>query len=154
LPVGDIAAVGFLGAAAWYAMSRAGSSDRAIPRAVDRTFRRQDEPVTVRLQAQGGGLEESVVIQSGPSGQITAADALHGLGVLRASLSPKEAQARASAFARAERFLNSAAAAGGYMGPGQSFAVRGDIRVDIEVRRRPQNPVFGPGGRSDAVIVP
>ncbi len=50
--------------------------------------------VTVRIQAQGGGLEQSVVINSGAQGVISAVDGLSGLATLAAKIGPKETQIR------------------------------------------------------------
>jgi len=105
----------------------------------------------VRLQAQGGGVEQSVVVQSGASGVVTASDALHGLAELHGSLSSKDAAARAGSFARAARYIQNAAAGGGVgfskksfpAGPGTS------VRVDVEVLR---GRAFTPGPRSDAIV--
>jgi uncharacterized protein RhaS with RHS repeats len=139
-------------ATAAFSASRIASKSRTTSIAATRTGER-DGGATVRLQAQGTGLEESVVIQAGASGRITAADALAGLAELKAGLSASELAARADAFGKAERFILGAAAGGGYLGAGQSFAGKGGVRVDVEVRRA-NSPVFQAGGRSDALIVP
>lgn len=112
LPVGDVVAAGLLGTAAWLAV-KGSTGDATIPHAADRTYRRASGGVTVRLQAQGGGLEESVVVNSGSAGVVTAADALLALSQLQASLSPKDAAARAKSFERAAQWIQRAAAGGG-----------------------------------------
>jgi len=90
---------------------------------------------TVRLQAQGGGVEESVVL----TGQtpITVAQGLDGLETLKSNLSRRELRERADPFRRAERFIRNAPAGGGVGPPGRSFAVpeSGGIRVDVEIKR-------------------
>jgi hypothetical protein len=88
----------------------------------------------VRLQAQGAGLEESVVL-AGPV-PVTVAEGLAGLDALGGKLSRRDLAVRADPFRRAERFIRSAPAGGGVAPPGQSFALRNsDIRVDVEILR-------------------
>jgi RHS repeat-associated protein len=118
--------------------------------AISDTQSRTDDPVTVRLQAQGGGLEQSVVIQGAGSG-VTAGDGLHGLEVLRGSLTTRDATARAGAFAKAARFITGAAAGGGTTPIKRSFPIGPgtDVRVDVEVLR---GRAFTPGPRSEAII--
>jgi uncharacterized protein RhaS with RHS repeats len=112
---------------------------------------RPKEPATVRLQAQGGGLEQSVFIQSGASGTITSADGQAGLARLAGSLSPSDAAARAGALAKAERFIAGASVGGGIGPMKKSFYVRpkSSERIDVEVLR---GTAFQPGPRSDAAI--
>ena len=146
----------YAAAAATFALAAAGSSDRAIPRAADRTYRRIDDVVTVRLQAQGGGLESSVIVQSGVGGVVTGTDGLVGLAVLQSQLSPKDVEARAGAFSAAAAYIQSASAGGGLTGGttrSKSFPVPGakkGERVDVEVIR---GHALTPGPKSDAIIV-
>jgi hypothetical protein len=100
-------------AGAVFAFSRSRGGDLSLPRAGDASRRRTSDGVTVRIQAQGGGLESSIVIQSGGSGLVTGTDALLALGELRGSLSSGEADARASSFADAAKYIGRVAAAGG-----------------------------------------
>ena len=96
----------------------------------------RDEPAlyVVRLQAQGGGLEKSVIL-SGMT-PITVAQGIAGLAELRGKLTRKQADERAEPFRRAERFIRNAPAGGGIGPPGKSFALpRSDIRVDVEIKR-------------------
>lgn len=98
------------------------------------TASRTGEDYTVRLQAQGAGLERSVVISS-PT-PITVAQGIDGLARLRGQLSPKQIAEREIPFQRAERFIRSGPAGGGIMPPGNSFSLpRSDIRVDVEILR-------------------
>lgn len=89
-----------------------------------------------RVQAQGGGTEESVPwAQSSPP---TASDGHRMLEELAARLTPAELQARQDGFAQAHDFINRAAQAGGVGPVKKSFPrkpVRGGIRVDIEVQK-------------------
>jgi len=88
----------------------------------------------VRLQAQGGNVQESVVL-SGPT-PISVVAGLNGLEVLKGKLSRKELLARTDSFRRAERMIRNAPPSG--VGPpGHSFGeVRNSsIRVDVEVIR-------------------
>jgi len=90
-----------------------------------------------RIQAQGGGTEESV-----PWDQDTPPTDLQGyqmLDELRAKLTSAEQRMRERAFAEARSYIAQAAAAGGACTPprvSKSFprkALWGGIRVDIEV---------------------
>jgi len=89
-----------------------------------------------RVQAQGGGTEKSVPwVQSTPP---TASDGQRLLDELAAQLTAAELQARQDAFVQAREFIDRAASAGGVGPVKKSFprkAVRGGIRVDIEVQR-------------------
>src|SRR6266852_2267443 len=89
-----------------------------------------------RVQAQGGGTEKSVPwAQSTPP---TANDGQRMLDELAAQLTDTELQERQDAFAQAREFINRAAQAGGVGPMKKSFprkAVRGGIRVDIEVQK-------------------
>src|SRR5262249_5818975 len=89
----------------------------------------------VRLQAQGGGVQESVFI--GQSTPVTAAQGLSGLATVQARLSAKEQELRERLFERAARFITNAARSGGVGPPGQSFPLhpRNPIRVDVEILR-------------------
>ena len=89
----------------------------------------------MRLQAQGGGVEESVVLE-GPT-PITVAAGIAGLETLKGKLSPKEQRLRADLFLRAERFMHNARAGGGKGPPGSSQSIRGSrgVRVDVEIIR-------------------
>jgi hypothetical protein len=91
-------------------------------------------PFVVRLQAQGGGLEQSIPLAN--TRPITAAEGIAGLAILGSQLSKKQLVERAVPFARASRFILNAAAGGGVGPPGKSFALPGPagIRVDVEVR--------------------
>jgi len=96
----------------------------------------KDKPSSyvVRLQAQGGGLEESVVLTG--LAPITVAQGVAGLETLKGKLSRRQLEERAEPFRRAERFIRNAPAGGGVGPPGQSFALpRSDIRVDVEILR-------------------
>ena len=144
-PFGDIAAIGAAGSRAAKVAAALG-----IPLAITSDQGPRD-PIAVRLQAQGGGLEQSVLINSGPGGIVTATDGLTGLTKLQGLLTPGDLQARTRSFQRASRFITGAAAGGGF-GPGAvSFPAgpRTDVRVDIEVLR---GRAFIPGPRSDALI--
>jgi hypothetical protein len=91
-------------------------------------------PYVVRLQAQGGGVEESIVL----SGQtpITVAEGVAGLEALKGKLSQRELRERARLFQQAERFIHNVAAGGGVGPPGKSFPLpRSDIRVDVQILR-------------------
>jgi hypothetical protein len=89
-------------------------------------------PYVVRLQAQGGGLEESVVLTEVSA--ITVAQGLDGLKTLKGKISGTEREQRADCFRRAERFIRNAPAGGGIGPPGKSFPLpRSDIRVDVEI---------------------
>jgi hypothetical protein len=89
-----------------------------------------------RVQAQGGGTEQSV-----PWAQRTPPTAIDGqrmLDELAALLTDAELQARRDAFVQAREFINRAAQAGGVGPMKKSFPrkpVRGGIRVDIEVQK-------------------
>jgi RHS repeat-associated protein len=91
-------------------------------------------PYVVRLQAQGGGLEESVVLTG--LTPITVAQGVAGLETLKNKLSRRQLEERAEPFRRAERFIRNAPAGGGVGPPGKSFPLpRSDIRVDVEILR-------------------
>jgi RHS repeat-associated protein len=91
-------------------------------------------PYVVRLQAQGGGLEESVVLTG--LTPITVAQGVAGLETLKSRLTRRQLEERAEPFRRAERFIRNAPAGGGVGPPGRSFALpRSDIRVDVEILR-------------------
>jgi RHS repeat-associated protein len=98
---------------------------------------KQDEknlPYVIRLQAQGGGIEKSVVLAS--KNPITVAAGLAGLEALKAKLTKNELRERAIPFAKAERFIRNAAAGGGVGPPGSDFSLpRSNIRVDVNVLR-------------------
>jgi RHS repeat-associated protein len=90
---------------------------------------------TVRLQAQGGSVEKSVVIsQSQP---VTVQQGTAALTALKAQLAPQQAAVRAPLFAQAQRFIINAGNAGGVGPPGRTFVLPGSkgIRVDVEVLR-------------------
>jgi hypothetical protein len=89
---------------------------------------------TVRLQAQGDGVEESVVLMD--FAPITVAGGLQGLEILKGKLSRKELDVRTDLFRRAERMIRSGPP-NGIGPPGQSFALfKGSpIRVDVEIKR-------------------
>src|SRR5262249_49934774 len=101
----------------------------------DVSHSRREDPYVVRLQAQGGGVEESVVLRG--QDPITVDEGLTGLETLKARLSRKELQERADPFRRAERFIGNGPAGGGIGPPGKSFSVpeSGGIRVDVEILR-------------------
>lgn len=88
------------------------------------------------MQAQGGGVEESVVLVKQES--ITGTEALQGLNELQTKLSRPEQRARTQAFADAEKWINQVITAGGTMPTSRSFYQRtkkhNDIRVDVEVK--------------------
>lgn len=90
---------------------------------------------TVRLQAQGGGLEKSVVFSQGTP--VTVAQGLAGLESLKSQLTKKQLKERAGSFERAARFITNAATSGGAGPPGKSFpATPGNPnRVDVEILR-------------------
>jgi RHS repeat-associated protein len=93
-----------------------------------------DEPrlYVVRLQAQGGGVEKSVILVGATPR--TVAQGIAGLEELRQKLTRKQAEERAEPFRRAERFIRNAAKGGGVGPPGKSFALpRSKIRVDVEI---------------------
>jgi len=86
----------------------------------------------VRLQAQGGGVEESVVLIG--RNPITVTEGLAGFETLKGKLTRRQLEERAEPFRRAERFIRNAPAGGGVGPPGKSFALpRSDIRVDVEI---------------------
>lgn len=89
-----------------------------------------------RVQAQGGGTEESVAwAQDTPP---TRSDGLRMLDQLAARLTASELTARQGAFAEARDFVDRAAQAGGVGPVKKSFPhkpLRGGIRVDIEVQK-------------------
>ncbi|WP_394850766.1 FG-GAP-like repeat-containing protein [Pendulispora brunnea] len=112
---------------------KADSGDKAVAKE-DAKDKRQDKYV-VRLQAQGGHLEKSVVFsQSSP---VTAAQALAGLEALRGELTKSQRKERAVAFVAAEAWIVKTAAGGGSPPDRKSFYIPGvrgtDARVDIEI---------------------
>jgi RHS repeat-associated protein len=151
--IGQIVGTATIAAAGIWLAYSALAQDRADAVPLAQTDREDDGGVTVRLQAQGGGLEQSVVLQSGASGVVTGADALHGLGLLQSSLSAKDAAARARSFVKAAKFIQSAAAGGGTGYVKKSFTAGPGtkVRVDVEVLR---GHALTPGGRSDAIVTP
>jgi hypothetical protein len=88
---------------------------------------------TVRLQAQGDGVQKSVVLVD--LLPITVAEGLNGLEILKGKLSPKDVLVRADPFRRVERFIRSGPPGG--IARGQSFRRSKDspIRVDVEIIR-------------------
>jgi len=90
---------------------------------------------TVRLQAQGGGLQKSVTLTG--INPITVAQGLAGLEALKSKIGKDEYNLRATAFARAERYIRSGPPIGLWP-PGDSFEVykaKSGIRVDVEIVR-------------------
>lgn len=89
----------------------------------------------VRLQAQGAGVEQSVVFSQNTP--VTVAQGLAGLEALKEKLAQKELEARARSFERAARFITNAGAGGGAGPSGKSFPVhpRNPVRVDVEILR-------------------
>ena len=88
---------------------------------------------TARLQAQGGGLERSVVVNATSASVGTA-----GLDSLAAQLTRRQLRDRAAAFQSARNWINSRPANGGVYGhTARSFANTpgSPIRVDVEVLR-------------------
>ena len=109
------------------------SADAQVETATQTKSRREQE-YTVRVQAQGGGLEKSVPINR--QRPVTAAEAIAALHQLKASLSKADLKKREEAFRDAEAWMRRVAASGG-IGPGStSFYNREfkgkDIRVDVE----------------------
>jgi hypothetical protein len=92
-------------------------------------------PFIVRLQVQGGGLEESVVFSQETS--VTVSQGLAGLQALKIKISLKDQQSRASLFERAARFITNAGKSGGVGPPGKSFPIhpKNPICIDVEVLR-------------------
>lgn len=87
-----------------------------------------------RIQAQGGGVEESGNWTSDIPP--TVEDGLEMLQNLQDSLSPKERQNRQELFEKAERFIRAAGAKNGLTAQvSKSFLKKDskDIRIDIEV---------------------
>jgi len=118
------------------AKSRA-SADAQVD-VVAQTRSRREQDFTIRVQAQGGGLEESVVV--GPLHRpVKAAEAIAALHQLKASLSKPELKKREKAFQEAESWMRRVAAGGGIGTIKRSFHnpefKRTDIRVDVEVLR-------------------
>jgi RHS repeat-associated protein len=110
------------------------------PKVVPRVEPKKKEPESfvVRLQAQGGGLEKSVVLAK--EGQpVSAGEAIAGLGALTAQLTKSELRERNQALIKAEKFIESVSRAGGTGPTSRSFTntgVRGkDARIDVEVLR-------------------
>lgn len=138
--LGTIAGLAF---AAW-------ATVKGISEAKAESERVNEGGVTVRLQAQGGGIEESVVINSGAQGMVGGADGIRGLGLLQSKIGGKEAAQRWRAFERATRYILEAMENGGTSssksftnGPGT------DVRIDVEVLR---GTAFVTPQASDAVI--
>ena len=108
--------------------------------------KRERETFSVRVQAQGGGLEKSVPVEDQPT-PVTAGQALTALDQLEGQLSKSELKVRNQALEKARNFVRSAASAGGVSAPGKSFSftnkgVRGrDARIDIEIVRGSVNLV-------------
>jgi RHS repeat-associated protein len=90
-----------------------------------------------RIQVQGNGVELSWPWARTAGQPPTADEARAALSSLQGSLSPRQLQERAEAFARAENFINAAEVAGGVSAPvSRSFTNLprvGSARVDIEV---------------------
>jgi hypothetical protein len=107
----------------------------------------------VRLQAQGGGLEASVVINS--SNSITVGDGHQGLTQLAMDIGPNDAILRRSGFQQASQWITKVGIAGGAPpGVNRTFpqgAPWGGLRVDINILRGTN---FMAGPRSNAVINP
>lgn len=87
-----------------------------------------------RVQAQGGGIEESVSwSQDTP---LTRVEALNMLQALEYKLSPSEKKLRASSFDKARKFINNSATKSGVDAQvHKTFKVKGtkDSRIDIEI---------------------
>jgi RHS repeat-associated protein len=134
LPIGDLVAVGLLTIGAIHVLTsdNAATGTRVTPITVTQENRRRDENTVVRIQAQGGGLERSIVLQNP-----TAAEGLAALATLQASLTPAQREERAVSFAKAARFIENAPKGGGVIAPGKGFpnGARTSIRVDVEVKR-------------------
>ena len=119
------------------------SADVQVETATQTKSKREQE-YTVRVQAQGGGLEKSVPINL--KRPVTAAEAIAALHQLKASLSKADLNKRDEAFQKAEVWIRRVAAGGG-IGPigSKSFHNRQfegtDIRVDVEIIRGPTNLV-------------
>jgi hypothetical protein len=89
---------------------------------------------SVRLQAQGGGVQQSVPL-AGPV-PISAAQGIAALEVLKAKLTRSQLEERAELFRKAERFIHNALAGGGVGPPGKSFSLpNSNKRVDVEILR-------------------
>jgi hypothetical protein len=103
---------------------------------VDKKQKVKPSEFAVRLQAQGGGVQESVAINQDTP--ITVAQGLAGLEQLKATLSKRELELRRPLFERAERFIVNAGKTGlGAGPPGLSFPIHktNPIRVDVEIWR-------------------
>ena len=87
-----------------------------------------------RIQAQGGGIEQSVAwMQEIPP---TREEGLNMIDSLENQLTPSEAKIRTKAFEKARTFVHQAGKNGGVDAQiSKTFRVKGtkDIRVDIEV---------------------
>jgi hypothetical protein len=93
---------------------------------------RDESPYVVRLQAQGDGVEESVVLAD--RRPISVSSGLRGLGQLKYQLTQSEYEERAESFVRAYLFIERAPQGGGVGPPGKSFSRPGSsVRVDVEV---------------------
>ena len=136
LPIGDVIAAGILTLGAIHVLTADNAASRTrvtpITATLEDTRNRRDENTVVRIQAQGGGLERSIVLQNP-----TAAQGLAALATLQATLTPRQQEERAGSFAKAARFIENAPKGGGVISPGKSFPAgpRTDIRVDVEVLR-------------------
>ncbi|GLY29100.1 RHS repeat-associated core domain-containing protein [Kineosporia sp. NBRC 101731] len=91
------------------------------------------DPFAVRVQAQGGGLEKSVVLSK--TTPVTVEEALEAMKNLKGQLSKKELKERAEFFARAEKWIRNAPKGGGVSPMGKTFNLHTPIRVDIEILR-------------------
>jgi hypothetical protein len=88
-----------------------------------------------RIQAQGGGIEESVSWCQNETPP-TKTEGLEMIDIIENRLNPSDVKIRAKAFEKARVFVNKAADNGGVDAQvSKSFRVKGtkDIRVDIEV---------------------
>jgi hypothetical protein len=91
---------------------------------------------SVRLQAQGGGLERSVPLGPRPTFPFMVAEGVEGLVALKLQLTRRQLDEREDQFRRAERFIRSGPPYG--LGPpGYHAGGKFDdsIRVDVEIKR-------------------
>ncbi len=111
---------------------------KAEPKAVEKAEDKRAESFVVRIQAQGGGVEKSVVFnQKTP---VTVAQGLAGIEALKSQLKKGELRDRSQAFDKAAAWIADRPANGGAPPPGKSdFRNRGfsgnDARVDVEILR-------------------
>ena len=95
---------------------------------------RRREQYVVVLQAQGGGVQESVRLQG--ASPVTVAQGVAGLVELRARLTRRQTRDREQAFAHAERWIRRLPP-GGAEGISRTFSNRGvrpsDARVDVAI---------------------